>query len=357
MRVLFFSPDYDVSKEGPLRPLWSGAAYYRCIAPCAELTRHGVDTWMTPILLSNDQTGKFAGVLEGDSMIDDADIVVVHSWKAAGAADQIERARRTGQIVIGDVDDLFWALPAGHRGTTWNPTKLRAANWNHLRANLNACDAITVSTQAIKDWIEMNWSSPPPVFVVSNALDIQNFTPEPFRKRIKTVGWNGNLAWRDDDMKVVRKWLGKFLEDNDLRFVWNGGTEVEPFAKSLGIDPERVEVRVQLPFFDWRESRPLRNVDLQIIPLELPSDFNRAKSALKGMESAAWGVPFIASPSPEYVRVFGVDPTEPLQLAAENCLDRNHREWLLVREQADLDLQDLRDRWFDWREVYERFGG
>lgn len=357
MRILFFSPDYEVSKEGPLRPLWSGAAYYRAIAPCAELSRHGVDAYMTPILLQNDQTAKFAGVMDDDSMLDEADIVVVHSWKAAGAAVQIERARRSGQVVIGDIDDLFWALPPGHRSNRWHPAILGAGNWNYLRANLAACDAITVSTPRIKNWIEQNWSNFPPVFVVRNAIDLDNFKEEPFRNKIRTIGWNGNLGWRDDDMATVRKWLGKFLEDNDLRFVWNGGTEVEPFARSLGIDPERVEARVQLPFFDWRESNPLRGVDLQIIPLQLPSPFNAAKSALKGMESAAWGVPFIASPSPEYQAVFDVEATEPLQLAAQRCLDRNHRRKVLAKEQSRVDERDLRDRWNDWLSVYERFAG
>ena len=42
-----------------------------------------------------------------------------------------------------------------------------------------------------------------------------------------------------------------------------------------------------------------------LVPL-LDSAFNRAKSWLKGLEYAALGVPFVASPTPEYVKLAGL---------------------------------------------------
>ena len=43
--------------------------------------------------------------------------------------------------------------------------------------------------------------------------------------------------------------------------------------------------------------------DIGVVPLNLPLDFNEAKSALKGLEYAAAGIPFVASPSGEYKRL------------------------------------------------------
>jgi glycosyltransferase involved in cell wall biosynthesis len=51
-------------------------------------------------------------------------------------------------------------------------------------------------------------------------------------------------------------------------------------------------------------------LDIGIVPLEI-SPFNQAKSALKGLEYAALGIPFIASPTREYERLelYGVGKT------------------------------------------------
>jgi len=43
-------------------------------------------------------------------------------------------------------------------------------------------------------------------------------------------------------------------------------------------------------------------LDIGIVPLEI-SPFNQAKSALKGLEYAALGIPFVASPTQEYIRM------------------------------------------------------
>ena len=49
-----------------------------------------------------------------------------------------------------------------------------------------------------------------------------------------------------------------------------------------------------------------RGIDIALCPLN-PIDFNRAKSALKGMESSAAGVPFIASDLDEIADTAAVD--------------------------------------------------
>ena len=52
-----------------------------------------------------------------------------------------------------------------------------------------------------------------------------------------------------------------------------------------------------LPIRDYFDA--LGSIDVGIVPLA-PTEFNAAKSPLKGIELAAAGVPFVASPTPEY---------------------------------------------------------
>jgi glycosyltransferase involved in cell wall biosynthesis len=61
-----------------------------------------------------------------------------------------------------------------------------------------------------------------------------------------------------------------------------------------------VEATGWIPLGDYY--REVSSLSAGVVPLA-DSAFNRAKSWLKGLEYAALGVPFVATPSPEYVRL------------------------------------------------------
>lgn len=353
MKILFFSPDYAIEKD---HPSWNGAAFYRCVLPAKALGEHGHETRMTAVPLQNDQTNCLAGFMDDDSMWDDAELVVLHAWTVRGGAEQIERARHAGQKVIGDIDDLMWELPIEHRATTWDSMQLRDRNFYYLRNNLLACDAITVSTPYLANWIVDHWGCPPeipPVYVVRNAIDLDNFTPGPFRDEVRTIGWNGNLSWRADDFAEVRPWLRDFLERHDLRFVYVGyHPTTSHIFESLNLPPERVEERPIQRFADFHNGHPLQGIDLQIIPLE-DCPYNRAKSALKGLESAAWGVPFVATNLPEYESIFGGLAGNSLRTHLELVVDNPKlRDKQLEYQQTVAEHHDIEVRWSDWDKIY-----
>jgi hypothetical protein len=116
------------------------------------------------------------------------------------------------------------------------------------------------------------------------------------------VGFVGSLSGHAEDLGELRTWLGPFVERHDLQVVHVGSHATHPsFADLTGVDPARVTAREGRAWAEFAASRPMAGIDIGLVPLEA-RDYNRAKSALKGMEYAACGIPFVASPSPEYIR-------------------------------------------------------
>jgi hypothetical protein len=345
MRIVFFSPDYAIRNN---RPAFGGAPYYRCILPAKALGDYGGhETYVSPTLIVHEQTGYMTGQT-AISEIPDPDIFVIHSWPELGT-DAIQRARGAGQIVIGDIDDLIWEIPKGHMAESLNtPEK----NLQNMWDNFMACSALTVSTPYLKEWIEEHAAGyAPPVFVIRNAIDLRDFTYNSMRDKVRTIGWSGNPLWRADDLSLLRPWLLDFLLRHKLRFVHVGALPHASIADQLGIPKELLIERPFQTFEDYRQSNPIREMDIQLIPL-VDCPFNRAKSNLKGLESAAWGVPFHATRFGEYESMYmnGPDPTWPSQL--EHMFSRSLREEILWAQDSWARRAAISERWQDWETVY-----
>jgi len=114
------------------------------------------------------------------------------------------------------------------------------------------------------------------------------------------LGYAGALYNHLEDVRSLRGWLCPLLERHDLHVIHVGAHPSLPtFAEVAGVEPRRVEVRDGRPWREYAASHPCAGMDIGIVPL-VARPFNQAKSALKGMEYAACGVPFVASRSPEY---------------------------------------------------------
>ncbi len=99
--------------------------------------------------------------------------------------------------------------------------------------------------------------------------------------------------------------------------------------------------------------------DIGLVPLA-DSEFNAGKSALKGMEMAACGIPYVAQHHPEY-EAFGAGilartPTEWLS-ALERLLDPAERATVAANGLARAAEHDWRARGREWTEVYESLAG
>jgi glycosyltransferase involved in cell wall biosynthesis len=123
-----------------------------------------------------------------------------------------------------------------------------------------------------------------------------------------TVGWTGTVRVHPYDLQETRGAIGEVIRENELKFgVVGDGENVQ---KLLQLSDETPFTSTGWVSLDNYYEAVRDTLDIGIVPLEM-SAFNHAKSALKGMEMAALGIPFIASPTKEYERfeLYGVGKT------------------------------------------------
>jgi hypothetical protein len=300
---------------------------------------------------------------------EDADVIVfVRQVVPHQSPDELRRARAAGQIVIADMDDTLFpddkipmtqdSLAAVEQSTGELPEV-------DLRDLFGSLSAFTVSTEAIAR--EVRSISPTlRVKVIRNAVDTHSWRVEDVSGP-PVLGWPAFLRLRAGDHEVLSPWLGRFVEEHDLRFVHVGHRSDDSrgrLASVLDIDPERVEERPVVPFWDYIGSRPLHGINIGLVPLA-DRPHNQAKSALKGLEFAASGIPFVASPSDEYRRLgFGtlagsslaVQSEHEWRTALEPMLDPVERAWRANDVLTAAGAEDIRNRWCDWEALYESLG-
>lgn len=268
------------------------------------------------------------GALEGDPNVEvtlgtkttvatDHDVVVFQKTPYAWRVDAIPELQRRGIAVVMEVDDDYWD------GDTRNPAtkELRSQshiNIDHLTRGCQLADLVIVSTPDLAKRIPNR-----NVRVLRNCVPESYLSLEPdpdiawsLVERRPLVAWTGSLDYHPGDLAVPgNSTIAHAVRKAGASFVGIGDERIGP---KLGFcDGEAL-------FVDWlpfhRYARVLKGADIGIIPLE-DNRFNRAKSWLKGMEMNALGIPWVASPMPEY-----------LELARLGCglLAKKPRDWMLT---------------------------
>jgi glycosyltransferase involved in cell wall biosynthesis len=173
-----------------------------------------------------------------------------------------------------------------------------------------------------------------------------------------TVGWVGATPWRSNDLETLNPFVGKYIENNNLRFHHSGSIINAPTVQEqMGIPVKRFSSQPMKPILTYGEL--FRRMDIGLVPLN-GVEFNRAKSFIKGLEYAAAGVPFIAEDMEEYSYLYKeygigrVAKTEDQWLShledLKNPKTRNierQNNYKLVRE-----FHTMESRGKDWDEVY-----
>jgi glycosyltransferase involved in cell wall biosynthesis len=200
-----------------------------------------------------------------------------------------------------------------------------------LNASMKCADAVTVSTDALA----AHYSRfQPNIHVLPNYLDWEMWErveqqSEVERPKLR-VGWMGWLAWRDNDLDILRDVLPAFLRrHHDVEFVSvgepRGAAAFKPGHVSvhdyLGIPKAQRRTVHGVPYRRLPEIVP--TIDIGLVPLAR-SAFNECKSYLKGLEYAACGIPCIATPTGPY-RGFVRDGEDGL-------LASTAEEWLAALE-------------------------
>jgi glycosyltransferase involved in cell wall biosynthesis len=255
------------------------SGWYRVHQPIAALQAQGVDASVAELGMPTDLSVN-------------ADVVVLLRPTMWFAADLIRTLQARGVRVVVDIDDDFHSVHPLNRAFDENHPRLQPhANFHHFRAAVKVADLVTVSTPALA----RRYGSHGRVAVLRNCVT-GSWLGIPNRGDGRTVGWAGAISNHPTDLEVTHGGVATAVNECDARFLCVGGGVFDAKVKrQLGF--EEIEAT------PWRdlELHPylVARLDVGIAPLT-STRFNEAKSALKGMEYAALGIPFVASPVAEY---------------------------------------------------------
>jgi glycosyltransferase involved in cell wall biosynthesis len=266
-----------------------GCGYYRLRWPTAVLAAHGLDATIS-------EKGLAAHWLPQDGHPDriikvecDADVVVLQRPMHTKLLESITVLQKQGVAVVVEIDDDFTCLPKGHPARIdTSARRSPTMNRRNLRLACERADLVTCSTPAIGERY-----APGHYVVVPNCVPARYLSIEaPAHDGIR-VGWTGSTMTHVGDLEVCGDGIARALDGADFHVV---GTGVG-VARALGIDDDHVVGTGWQEIDDYPVA--YAGLDVAIVPLA-DHPFNQAKSWLKGIEAAALGVPFIASPTLPY---------------------------------------------------------
>lgn len=232
-------------------------------------------------------------VVERLPEIGDAETVVINRPLDPGIAEQVRLWREEGRRVVVDLDDCFDTVSVNHVIHGQYTTE-------HLHSACKMASLVTCATPALAERYGYGHAA-----ILRNRIPESRLTVRRAGKRepVPWVGWYGSLASHPDDPAQTAGGVASGMAGFGAQFTYIGPKDEGPaLARILGLS----EVNT-LGFYSMSAlPRIVAEFDVGIVPLEL-SPFNEAKSALKGLEMAAVGVPVIASPTSEYKRVRDLD--------------------------------------------------
>lgn len=284
----------------------------------------------------------------------DCDIIVMQRVMFEDVPERIKEAQANGQIIVNDLDDWYWGLSTSNGAwAASHPKNSPGENVNHYKKTLSRSNAVTVSTPYLADRVSRFVRCP--IEVIPNFVDVGKFTPrKPTKSDVPIVGWVGSTAHRSGDLEILVGMLSSMLDSGKIRLHHSGHVEQHrPFAEIVRVSTESVST---LPMAEPSKYPDLFTFDIGLVPLsDVP--FNRAKSAIKGLEYASAGVPFIASDLDEYRSLnkagIGRIAKKPRHWmnqieSLRDPLERQ-KEALLVRERVDMfDIRHGAKLWSDF---------
>jgi glycosyltransferase involved in cell wall biosynthesis len=222
----------------------------------------------------------------------------------------VDTLRADGVLVLFDTDDLIvdpdlsTRIPAvAAMGPDEQAHYLEGVR--RYRTTLEACDGALVSTPTIAECIERLTGLP--AVVVPNGLGLMELRLAERARRERTrrqpdrvrIAYLSGSDSHQPDLDLICGPLATILERHPhVEFVVIG--PVEP-CRDLARFGRRVS---SIGFQDWQTLPALlADIDINVAPLVLPSEFNEAKSAVKWLEASAMGIPTVASASAPFLDV------------------------------------------------------
>jgi hypothetical protein len=221
----------------------------------------------------------------------DADVVVLQRPGRWHWTPIIQHLRDKGVRVVVDVDDAFDVIP--RENVAWRMyqprfSPLHNADW--ITRACKAADLVTVSTPALRD---RYGGTVLPNLIPESYLSLGHAT---FGWPV--IGWSGSVQTHPHDLEVTGGQVGRVVRQTGCGFrVVGTGSGVKD-RLDLPAEPDSTRGWVPIALYPLEVAR----LDVGIVPLH-PSPFNEAKSWLKLLEMSALGVPAVASPTGENLRL------------------------------------------------------
>lgn len=269
-----------------------GCGFYRLRAPSAEVARLGIDIAVADGIDVEASHDPSTGVTTIHEVKTDADLIIVQRPLDPTMTSMIKQAKRQGIATIVEIDDDFETVHPDNMAYPYMNQK--TSNWRSVYAACAEADHVTVSTLALSKYAPHGRYT-----VLRNAVPLSIFDTQPVTtdQPWPRIGWTGTVATHPHDLQVTKGRISRLLKDNGLGFnVIGDGDNVQRNLRLDRSTPVHATGWVELSEFYHTVASTL---DIGIVPLEI-SPFNQAKSALKGLEYAALGIPFVASPTREY---------------------------------------------------------
>lgn len=230
-------------------------------------------------------------------------IIFVHRVKLDKFTDAfLSLARVRGNVIIYDSDDLIYRINSGIKTTT------RFKNFNKLTLSCGKamikCDVVTVATDYLANKAREFHQD---VRVVRNALskDFSFHARSVYEKgQCKdfdnvTIGYLSGSQHHDRDFLLVENTLIRLLKERDnVKVLLAGKLSFSEEFYSFG---GRFIYHKFLPYSEFITL--YRDVDVNLMPLEVEDEFCQGKSELKYIEAGACGVVSVASSTDTYKRV------------------------------------------------------
>lgn len=277
-----------------LRADSGGCAKYRIIEPARVVKEQfGVDIRIesgADVDASKDTRTKMVKVHE---IREDVDLIIIQRPVDNAMLSLIQQAKRQGIATVVELDDdLANVHPQNLSYRYLSPRHSPHSNYEWAQRAALEADLVTVSSLKLSRYAPHQRYE-----VIRNCVPESIFDIDPPRIDRPVIGWTGTVQTHPSDLFVVNGGVHAAMVNTDAAFHVVG-------------DGEGVQSSLQIPTTaDFTKSGwvPLedyyreiaQNINIGIVPLEL-STFNTSKSYLKGLEFAALGIPFVASPTYEY---------------------------------------------------------
>ena len=225
---------------------------------------------------------------------EDVDLIVVQRPLKQAFQSLLAQARRQGIATAVELDDDFSTIhQANSAYRAVQPESNRLLNKKWLEITAGEADMLTCTTPALGKYNDQ-------YEVLSNYVPESIFDIRKTNHNPPVVGWTGTVQTHPGDLDVTRGQVGKMLGDYGSPFFVVGDSYGVGQALKLRRETS-IAQSDWVPLSDYYQTIA-DSIDIGIVPLER-SDFNNAKSWLKGLEFAALGIPFVASATADYQKL------------------------------------------------------